>query len=68
MRNIFVYPDGSRTPFKYPDNRTLFEGMKLQAQTIDGNYHLFVINKIRVVNREVLFFLEYAEKNKATCR
>lgn len=57
MRNILIFPDGSRQDFMYPSNRDLKEGEDLQVQMKDDSIILFKICSIEVKEKEVHFTL-----------
>lgn len=59
MRNILVFPDGSRQDFMYPPNRELSIGDDLQAQMKDDSLVALKISDILVQEKEIHYLLSY---------
>lgn len=60
MRNILVFPDGSRTSFMYPENREVTIGESVQAQMKDDSIHVLKIKSIEPLDKEILYHLNYS--------
>lgn len=57
MRNVLIFPDGSRQEFQYPSNREIAVGESLQVQMKDESIQVMKILAIEQQGREIHFKL-----------
>lgn len=58
VRNILVFPDGTKEQFMYPSNRTIEVGEQFQV-TLGSNTHILKVESIDKKDIEVFYYLSY---------
>lgn len=59
MRNILIFPDGTRNSFKYPDDQEFDVGSQLQIDMKDDSIHILTVDSIEFdhTNKSIYYHL-----------
>jgi hypothetical protein len=58
MRNILIFPDGSKQHFMYPENRDIVIGEQIQGQMNNDSIVIFEVSSIETHGNEIHYILK----------
>jgi hypothetical protein len=57
MRNILLFPNGTKKDFMYPENREVVVGETFQVEMKDDSIHVMKIDRIEQLEKEIIYHL-----------
>lgn len=58
MRNVLVFPDGSKHDFMYPTDRDIDIGSPFQVQMKDDSIRVLRVKSIEKTEKAIYYYLE----------